>query len=314
MTDIYIQALNGTLKSPGQKSSTKRNFKIYNDLPICVRVALITHTGTIIRVEKTDMISPNKNATIKDSFLSDGSFLMVNSAHTGGFIGILIIKDSEYHITTDMLCKPGDIGPVPIPTKNIPVPASSQNIVVGVGEVQNKKGHSLMREQSWQLAADSYTLFPKEKKNIAVTTTSGISQTTTESKEISSSLGVSASIGYGAFSASISSSLNTTSSYMQSYTITEQKSTYESNEIINNNDYPIMYLRWQIADVVNIYHKSNHSDAKATIVVLLEPSILKSYDQDKIFKTEDESVAEISYKERVWWQENFLISENDNKS
>lgn len=215
---------------------------------------------------------------------------IVNLASTGGVIAVPDIPWSDdlcqVDITKAWLCTPGDFGPIPTPTASMPgdtiaplpafpvdgstmiIPPDSPRVMVGCGKIDNG-GTTVMvcREQYWQRQADSYCLAGKEKRTVNVTVTHGKQSTSSQFDTVSANVGMDASAGWGAFSASVSASLSTSSSTFQQVTVSEETTSYVSSELDNSdNDSPVMYLRWQMIDVLTLCDPTTHMPLSSVIL------------------------------------------------
>jgi hypothetical protein len=118
-------------------------------------------------------------------------------------------------------------------------------------------GGYLVRYQYWRGTDDSYSLPPGDRRTLTVTTTTGLENTTTEQTVVSQSMAASASAGWGPISSNVSYALSESSNTTHTYTITEQTTRYESIELFNFTQDTVMYLAWQMMDVIDVYGLSN---------------------------------------------------------
>jgi hypothetical protein len=140
-------------------------------------------------------------------------------------------------------------------------------------------GWFVTREQFWSLDADSYMLLPGEKRTVSLTESSGMEHTTSSQESVAESLGVSASGGWGPISASVSSSLSSTSSTSDQLTIKSQETRYVSVELNNKTDKDMMYLRWNLMDVITIYScDGDDFSPSSAISSKISPAILEEFD------------------------------------
>jgi hypothetical protein len=221
---------------------------------------------------------------------SDGERFVLSSVHTGGFVAAIEIKAgvNDYRITSYDLASPYDIGPVPQPTKRTPIPPDSPRVVTGFG--LHPSGALIVREQFWSRLNESYMLAPLEQKTVSYTTTSGMQQTSSDQETINKSLSVGVSAGWGPVSASVNASLNQTSTTFHQVTITEERTSFLSDTVENQRDKPVMYLRWQLTDVVTIFSESVPQGASVVLgenpVLIFGPYVLDDLPQEESFEAE----------------------------
>lgn len=180
-------------------------------------------------------------------------------------------NDYVYTLSIAVITNPNDIGAYPEPSGKILIPEDSKRILVGYGTTFNN--NAITREQYWKRSADSFVLAPKETYTIGFSTTSGMQKTTSEQESISKSLGASASMGWGPISASLSASLTVNSTTFQQITVSEETTRYTTINITNDQTYPLMYLVWQIIDVITIFDSGNFA-ALSTIISAQAPAVL----------------------------------------
>ncbi|RBL89903.1 hypothetical protein [Chitinophaga flava] len=295
MKPYYAEAIAGTLKSKPMGSTTLE-VKIQNFLKVHVIFFYVSDTGLLLDVPSNKIV-PSGTGIFRAPFVT-GSYLVVKSLSTGGFIGVFALDTAikEYYIMPAMLSNPQDIGQIPEPTTECIVPKDSQPVVVGYGVWGNR---SFIREQSWQKMADSYTLAPRETRTVGSTFTSGMTQTSSTEESVSKALSIDTSLGWGPISSNISMSLNTTSTSMQSYTINQEETSYESSEVTNTNDFPVMNVRWQLCDTVTIFDLVKSAEAAASVISRVPPSIVKSYNLQKLVKAEEPPA--LSTETLKWW-------------
>lgn len=301
MDEKCIQLLEGKLVSPFERTRIGVTFN--NQLPIPVRIIFIPYIGfpTIPSGDPNlDGITEDgadipAETTLSNLILAKGWYFKIINKLTGGLVQVLYegsplwrAGTSVVNLSMGSLNRPNDAGPIPLPSvdyndaqifpdtlrqthSTVLLPTDSARVVVGLGKASN---HNLIvREQYWERHPDSVCLAGGEKRTVSVTTSQGKQQTSSSSDTVSASIDASASAGWGAASASISSSLSATSTTFQQVTITEETTSYVSVELHNRHDEPIMFLRWQLNDVITIFHKEHHKpiasiiQAEAPVVV-----------------------------------------------
>lgn len=296
MKQDYVKALKGELKSP-KGEHEEWELKIlavwYEDgefekFPILlVKIYWISDTGQNILLGVVDL---SNNGFIQQVKIPSDSYILVTT-FDGAFISVFQVDSKKriYYLTYDMFCIPNDIGPIPQPNKDVPIPQDSIPVIVGAGYI--KKTNSLfLRKQFWQKMSDSYTLAPGENRTVGVTLSSGISEASSSIDTVSKSISASSSAGWGAISASISASMNTAHTSMNSYTVTEQKTSYETNTLVNNASVPVMLIRWQICDIVLI--SEGEGKDVASIISYVDPCLVQHYNLNEL--PEKEQVGELS--------------------
>ncbi len=248
MNSIYQQALNGSLKSvPGGDAFT---CTVPNHFEIPIVLAWIDLTGGHA---KPVVVHPGKTAQLLDCYA--GYYYLVTSLWSGAFMcAFNTSQPGNYPVSCSMLTPPNDIGTIPVPTSSILIPPDSPRVQVGCGTLPN--GHLVVREQYWDRLPDSYCLAPSEERTVGTTTMAGKQETSSKEEVLAESLGLSVTAGWGPISAGISASLSNTSSTYQQVTITEQVTTYVSTTLTNDGDKTVMYLRWQLVDVITIFKPS----------------------------------------------------------
>jgi len=224
-----------------------------------------------------------------------GDCYMFTSAYTGSFVSAFQItaEYTQYYVVSSLspsnpqsstslylfLSDPNDIGPIPQPNKIVWIPQNSPLVMVGGGTIppiirsgQSPTGY-VVREQYWALMGDSYSLLPGETRTISYTVTSGKQRTSSTQEQIATSVGVSASAGWGPVSASLSASVNASASAFQQVTVTEETQTFVSDTITNSGSNTNLVLRWQMADMMTVYNTSGVPQSNVTsnsVVVAME--------------------------------------------
>jgi hypothetical protein len=281
MRSTYQQALNGTLKSAPSGPEFQLSFQNHTDISISLYKASIVGMQ-----EYFGGLSPQ--TIIKSAPLQQGNYIIVKSAITGGFMTVIqtgSVTDGVYHIINSELSAPHDIGPFPVPNQDIIIPTNSARVVVGCADMDkdlNPK-QTVLREQYWRRLPESYTLDPHEVKTINTTVTTGREQTSSSMETVNENLSLSAGAGWGPFTAHVSASLSRTSNNSQQLVITEETTKYISSVLTNeNNDYPVMILRWQLIDIIHVI-EHNKFTPLYTVSVALDPILSDGpYNLEKI--------------------------------
>jgi hypothetical protein len=220
-------------------------FTVQNNFDIPVYISLLSNPTAKVYV--------NAGQSGSLTYFED-DLCIVQAAQTGSFMCGLIIEADVLSATVDytLLVDPNDIGAPPVPTAAMLIPPDSPRILVGCSQLAD--GKTVLREQFWDRQPDSLTLAPGEQKTITTTVTTGRQETSTHESTLAASLNMSASAGFGPFSASVSSSLSMTSRTFQQVTVSEQNTAYFSDVLTNPyTDQPCLVLRWQLTDVITIF-------------------------------------------------------------
>ena len=255
MTDLYRQALTGTLPTPTIGPPVS-GVTITNALQCHLNIYLMGPDGQ--RTYLYPALVDAGAVSIKDARINQ--YYVLTSYISDAFAAVIQVTAAgqAFTINTSMLLGPGDIGPIPKPTEGIVVPPDSPRVLVGsanVSHVQPGKDapwKCLTREQFWKRSLDSYALAPKQKLSINYTTTTGMQDSTSTQQSLAESLGLNVGAGWGAISAGISGSLSSTSAFLQQITLTTQSTRFDAMTVENPTTDSQMYLRWQLVDVVQI--------------------------------------------------------------
>lgn len=277
MDKLYQSALNGTLAS---QSGSPVTISFKNDLPCFIRLAWADPSGRLVHKK---VIKPAQTAECKGSQI--GFAYVFTVENTGAFIAAYRQEEGDtlVAVTTSMLCDPLDIGTMPTPTSERPIPGDSPPVAVGMALTHDEENveMAVTRHQYWRLSPESHVLLPTEKRVVSFQETAGVQQTTSEQETVSKSIGLSASAGWGAVSASLSSSLSQTSTSMQQVMISTETVRYESVTLQNKTDKPQMFLNWQATDVITVL-RARHKPV-ASIVSTIRPIIVRGpYDPNSL--------------------------------
>jgi hypothetical protein len=275
-----FQALNGLLCSPPASSliysgASSGAVTVKNSLPLAVTIVPLDVSGG----HSQPVVTVAADATeVLHYWFSDGYAIVLSTA-TGGFVGCLgpLPGDTaglSLSLNADLLLRPNAIGPAPAPTEGSMIPPDSPRVVVGCGQSPN--GATILREQYWQRLPESTTLPPNESLTRATTLLSGMSDTSSSQQELERSLGLSASGGWGPFSASVSSSLSLSSSSFQQVTATTQSTIFNSSTYNNTGQDSAYLLLWQLTEVVTVLDASGRP--KAAYVTAIPPAIVARYE------------------------------------
>lgn len=294
MKNLYQSVLNCTAVSA--PTGPSYNLPINNELPIPLIGYWIDENG--LR-KKIDVIDPNGGATLIG--VQEGDILYWTNAYSGAFFmaGQMNPSWTGINFFSKWFVEPNDIGAIPQPYANRPIPPNSPSVLISCGVVPDSaEGQVVTREQYWELQGDSYALTPGEARETSYTITSGRQATSSEEATVSSSVGASAGIGWGAASASLSASLNASASVSQQVTVSTERSTYISDRVTNETNAPVMVLRWQLMDLVTVYDQAGKPLSNVTHA--LSPVIPLTYDLNVLIQQEPR--PEVDSKKQITQQ------------
>ncbi|MGO7540590.1 hypothetical protein ACC680_18610 [Rhizobium ruizarguesonis] len=239
------------------------------------------YLSTILSPTSKTYVLPGASAQLP--YIED-DVCILQAAQTGSFLCSITMQTEGETVTANymLLTSPNDIGPVPQPTASMLVPPDSPRILVGCSTLAD--GKTVVREQFWDRQGDSCTLAPGEKKTITTTVTTGRQETSTHESTLAASLGMNASVGFGPFSASVSSSLSMTSRSFQQVTVSEQNTAYFADELTNPyTDQACLVLRWQLTDVITIFQPEG--PPCGSVIIGESPIITEMYGINDLPKT-----------------------------
>jgi len=253
MNPLYQSALNGTLKSTKTGGSVDLN--LTNKLPFAIRILYVGYNG----VHKP-MYTIAPGGGIQIACHSGDKFWLQNTL-TGSFVGVVDAGaqtgsstgtgNAEVKIDYRFLTLPNDIGELPKPTRTRLIPPNSTLVLVGCGTMPN--GNIVLREQYWLRQPDSFSLAAGESKTSSISISRGLQETSSDTETVAASLGVSGSAGWGPISASVSASINASATFSQQVSVSEQTTAYESKTFTNQLETSVMFLSWQLVDVITVY-------------------------------------------------------------
>ncbi|MBX5213408.1 MULTISPECIES: hypothetical protein [unclassified Rhizobium] len=245
--------------------------------------------GFDIPIYLSSMLSPASKSYVAPGdpgqlpFIQD-DVCILQAAQTGSYMCSIIMQTDGEIVPANymLLTSPNDIGPVPQPTASMLVPPDSPRVLVGCSTLAD--GKTVLREQFWDRQGDSCTLAPGEKKTITTTVTTGRQETSTHESTLAASLGMNANVGFGPFSASVSSSLSMTSRSFQQVTVSEQNTAYFADELTNPyTDQACLVLRWQLTDVITIFQPDG--PPCGSVIIGESPIITEIYGINDLPKT-----------------------------
>jgi hypothetical protein len=245
------------------------NVTLSNKIPIVMFYYLVTsagdHAGWNDTTKKFEVgypaIAIGGNASrVLAGVLSLGDVLLLTSASTGAFVGLLSVTQGQVdgaalEITGKIFSAPNDIGRTPVPTATTIIPPDSTHVMVGYGTLPNS--NLLIREQYWRRMPESCSVAPGQTKELSYTTTTGMESVTSTQEEVAASVGASVSGGWGPISASVSMNLSKNSTTFQQVTCMQETVVYTSDKIENKASTPSMYLFWQLMDLITVTKADN---------------------------------------------------------
>jgi hypothetical protein len=279
MTPNNRNALDGVLSSG--PPSILPEIKFRNQLDVPVRLYWLDGEGRQLAagqglsqgmIGQLLDIQPKTEVSLPNAL--SGHYLSV-TASSGALVCALDAPKTVVTVHTidaAMLTSPNDIGPFPAPSPSMLIPVDSPSVLVGCGVVAG--GNIVTREQYWHRTSESFALAPKQTHTIGFSSTRGMQETTSEQSTVATSLGLSASAGWGPISASVSASLSATSTSFQQVTVTEETTHYETIVLSNPSDKTQYFLKWQLMDVVTVFDKGNQRTPLASIVLAQAPVLV----------------------------------------
>src|SRR5262245_45695841 len=250
MQPLLKQYLDGTLQSSGDPQPGA--VTVENRLPVPVWAGFLTPDGSVYPA-----IGVAAGKTETKTVLVNWYWLIwtLDGSLAAAFKGVAPPGDKlSIKIGPTDLSSPGDIGPVPVPSPEIPIPNDSPSVLVGAGRGTDADGRPtyMTRSQFWKRLGDSLTLAPNETVTTGYTSTTGIQETSSQEDTVAKSVDASLEAGWGPVSASLSASLNTSSTSFQQYVSTQTDTRYETRTYQSVDTGTRMIFRWQLYDVVTI--------------------------------------------------------------
>lgn len=280
-------ALAGTLTSPQEPPAEQWfQFAIENHTAIPIFFRQVFPDGTLappFGLTATRGIPPHGSQVVHGGYA--GEKVLIVSAVTGAFMTVLTLAGpATYKVAGDVHVAPNNIGPPP-PAGHVLIPTDSQRVLVGSGRLRD--GSLVTREQYWRRSDDSFVIGAGETRTASTTTTVGMQQTSSSLSTVSASLNTSASAGWGPVSASVSASLNATSTTYQQLDLTSESTSYVSNTLDNSLGKTAMaYMRWQLMDVITMFAHASEGHGPvpiASIITGQQPLVLSApYDPSQL--------------------------------
>jgi hypothetical protein len=280
-------ALAGTLTSPADPPSQQWfQFSIQNRTEIPIFFRQVFPDGTLsppFGLTATRGLPPGHTQIVDQGYA--GEKVLIVSSVSGAFVTVLTLDGpATYTIAGDAHVAPNNIGSPP-QAGHVLIPTDSQRVLVGSGRLRD--GSLVTREQYWRRSDDSFVIGAGETRTASTTTTVGMQQTTSSLSTVSASVDTSATAGWGPVSASVSASLNATSTAYQQLDLTSESTSYVSNTIDNGAGQTAMaYMRWQLMDVITMFGLAIEGQdpvPSASIITGQQPLVLSApYDPSQL--------------------------------
>ncbi|HEU4701192.1 MAG TPA: hypothetical protein VFS37_01830 [Conexibacter sp.] len=289
MNTIYSEALEGRLASSDDGNAC--DFTIRNDLCVPLALAWLSEhgeqwgfdpqTGRCEDGAPVHPIRPSGQVLLPGA--QDGYWWLLTTQRSGAFVGVVgkgqedprrprFVGSAQVAVSPDDLVAPNALGPPPEPSVETIVPGDSPRVLVGCGmALAGTPGVVVTREQFWQLTGDSYSLVRGERRTISYTETVGMETTSSTSETVATSLGMSASVGWGPVSTSVSASLSTSSTTFQQVSLSSERTTFVSRDMENRGDGTLLVLVWQMADVITVFEAQGKP--AGSVVSSINPTI-----------------------------------------
>lgn len=295
MNADYRRAVEGTLCSVNRGNPSE--FALANALAIPLQVYWLSATGEQVSplppippfsIAVPVILSPGRSATFRS--VPDGYWWLLVAQASGAFAAVVgkeqssggraYVGERGVAVEAELLVPSGAIGMPPSPTAEQLIPGSSPRILVACGPAPSGGGTTIAVEQQWQLSPGSYALAPHERRTVSYTETSGMESTSAESSTFATSLGLSASAGWGAISASLSTSVSTSSTRFDQVVISSETTEFTSSEVENEGDTTQMTLLWQLTQTATVFESRNKPTAG--VVSAVGPTIPQTCELERL--------------------------------
>lgn len=270
MDDWTRAALGGYLSSPAWGQDGGKHLYLANNLPVPLYVYGIDESGRqniclSLNGDGTPILFASGATT--EFIIYYESYFVIRTAFSGAFVALMYINPNNVPgtIIVDSTCllPPNQIGHFPEACEEMPLPPDQPRVLVGVGQTATDPPSVILREQFWQRGGDSYVLAAGSTRTVSTTLQSGMQDTSSHQDMVAQSLGLSSSFGWGPISASLSANLSASSSSFQQITVSSQATQFESLTLTNTGTTSLMFLRWQLMDVVTVFQTVDPSTAPA---------------------------------------------------
>jgi hypothetical protein len=231
-----------------------------------------------------------------DRLANPGETVILRQSVTGGKIGTAVVQTSsapngaKYSLffEPENLCDPNEIEGPPDPTPDMLLPRNSDATTVGFGKVpvastqQAIYGTSLnvVHEQYWRRSSQSYTIASGEQKTVITRQTTGVTMSSEKASELSAMVSGTASAELGTFSASLSASLNYSSSHSEMQTLSSERVTTMEGCVKNMDpEKEVSIFIWELVDLYHLYNAKKH----IVLESVQAPAIIKVYPSTVVF-------------------------------
>lgn len=253
-------------KSGDSMLGTKPEIEIPTNAPVIVRTAA---TGSVV------FCMSFANTADTDFIAQDGK------KYTGPW---LESYDPDYYRVP-----PNSFGPPPDLKDWQVIPPNSPRVCVGWGSIALKGFTNgwVIHDQYWAVQSSSYSLVPRQKRRTLVELVTGLQDTTSDTKTVEASLGVSLSGGWGPVSAAINASLSMSTTHEHTVSLTQQTTTTSEDTVQSASDKPIQVVYWGLVDSYALtgIDKEDHEKTVAIIESVQAPPVVRTYPPDAPFAT-----------------------------
>lgn len=246
---VFNEALTGTLWSTNSPTQLDSDLHITNKTEVPIRVTWIDYLG---RLSVHKKCHPDATIKIKSKSAYQGMYFMVTNALSGSLMfAFAPKKGGKLDVTCKDITVPGRIGAYPVPNSSIPIPPNSPLVMVACAKLPNKR--FVTREQFWLRQPDSFSLAASEERTVSITVSRGLQRTSSQTDTFATAIGTTTGAGWGPVSASISANLSYSATSFQQVTVSEETTVYEAKTLKNGQPHPVMFLIWQLIDVITVY-------------------------------------------------------------
>jgi hypothetical protein len=293
MQPLLKKYLEGTLVSEGPAQSG--DVEIDNRLSVPLWAGTLATDGSVYPM--VNVPASRKILLLRPGINWYWLFWALDGSLVAVFQGVAAPNKLSITIGSADLSTPGDIGPVPAPSVEIPIPNDSPSVLVGTGIGKDSVGTStyLTRSQFWKRSGDSITLAPHQEMTTGYTSSTGIQETSSDTKTVAAAVNASVSAGWGPVSASIGASLNSSTTSFQQYVSTQTSTRFESRTY-KGDTATMMIFRWQLYDVVTV---SSAADDKvlAQVTTAQNPEVVKVYKEAELASKARPQLSEADRRE-----------------
>jgi hypothetical protein len=275
MNANFSAALQGLLASPSSQGAAV-TVQFQNQLQVGLDLYWLDQLGN--RIEAGFHLAPAGSQA--NCPVNVGDWFLAICQLTGSFVCVVTITatDTNYIIDDTALARANDVGPVPAPTSEIPLPPDSPRVLTAAALTPAPPAPAaavIVRESFWQRSDESYSLGVEEEAKWSLTTFTGRETTSSDEETVSKSLSASISGGWGPVSASVSASLTSTSRSSQQVTVQNTQTKFVELTATNTAKNPIMVLKWNLVDVITVFTiQGSAISPSSSIISTLPPTIV----------------------------------------